>query len=188
MGKTFLYTTDNSTAFIIVHGKDEAHAQTVAEQAISALPGIKLQGRQDVTHSVIVNLSITMLSKAKSDDIFIRRLLERFKDRGARIEVKNDVRDDGSVEKKILVNDRREISLNLTREQVQDFEENGIGDEIMDKIYQRLEFIIGRLTAAKPEIVLVEDGEEEGEEKSGPENGDSEGVAAEIRGGGRERR
>jgi hypothetical protein len=157
MPKTFLFTTDNSTAFIVVAGKDEADAQTIAEQAISALPGVALRGRQEINHSLIVNLSITMLTKAKADDILIRRISEKFKDREIKFELENEPNpNNGSLRKKILVNGKPEILLDLkNREQIDDFEENGIGDQYMEVIYKRLEGIFRR-SAAKPEILIAE--------------------------------
>jgi hypothetical protein len=182
MAKTFLYATDNSTAFIIIHGKDDNDAQTIAEQAITVLPGIKLQGRKEIDHSLIINLSLTLLAKAKSDDVLMRRLLEKFKDREAKIELKNDLRDDGSVQKKILVNDREAIFLNLTPEQVLDFEENGLEERYMENIFKRLEVILRRF-AVKSEIIIGGGG--------GDGNNDDEiagtfvdAVPAELQGGG----
>jgi len=173
MAKTFLYATDNSTAFLIVHGKDDNDAQTIAEQAITALPGIKLAGRKEIDHSLIINLSLTLLSKAKSDDVLIRRLLEKFKDREAKIELKNDLHDDGSVKKKILVNDREEIFLNLTHEQVLDYEERGLEERHMENIFKRLDVVLQRFTV-KSEIMI------EGSGGDG-HNNETAAVRAEVR-------
>jgi hypothetical protein len=156
MAKTFLYTTDNSTAFIVVAGKDEAAAQAIAEQAVTALPGVALRGCTEINHSLIVNLSITMLTKAKSDDILLRRLTEKFKDREFKLELENEPNpNNGSLRKKILVNGRPEILLDLkNREQITDFEENGLGDDYMEILYKRLEGILRR-SAVKPEIIVA---------------------------------
>jgi hypothetical protein len=164
MATTFLYTTDNSTAFILTVGKDEAEAQSVAEQAITTLPGVKLQSRQEITHSVVVNLSITMLSKAKSDDVLVRRLVERFKSYpDLKIALENEPHTDGSVRKKILIDGKPEILLDLKNpEQVADFENNGLGDQFMEVIYKRLEGLLKKpVTAAvaaggvQPEISIA---------------------------------
>jgi hypothetical protein len=179
MAKTILYATDNATAFIIIHEKEDGEAQTVAEQAISTLPGLKLQGYREIDHSLIINLSLTLLSKAKSDDVLIRRLLDRFKNREAKIELKNDLHDDGSVRKKVLVNDREAIFLNLTPEQVLDFEEKGLEERLMEDIFKRLEAILRR-SGVRSEI-KIEDGDGNNDEAA-PAVVDA--ASAEIRGGG----
>jgi hypothetical protein len=144
----------------VVHGKDETVAQAVAEQSVSALPGVTLKGRIDVPYALIVNLSITLLSKAKSDDVLVRRILEKFKDYPElKVELKNEPHADGSLRKKIFVNGRAEVLLDLKdREQIEDFEENGLGDQYMDVLYKRLEGILRK--PVKPEILISEVTEE----------------------------
>jgi hypothetical protein len=156
MSKTFLYTTDNSTAFIVVAGKDETDARGIAEQAVTALPGVALRGCTEINHSLIVNLSLTLLSKVKSDDILLRRLSEKFKDREFKLELENEPHPtNGSLRKKILVNGRPEILLDLKNsEQITSFEENGLGDEYMEVLYKRLEGILRR-SGVKPEIIVA---------------------------------
>jgi len=186
MAKTFLYATDNATTFLIIPARDDdPEGQEVAEQAISALSGVKLGGRTEIPHSLIVSLSLTMLSKAKADDVLIRRLLEKFKDRGAKIELKNDPHDDGSVQKKILVNDRPAFFLNLTREQVLDFEENGLEDRLMEDIFKRLETVLRR-TALRSEIMIVEANDEGGNNDDAGASVAEAAAPAEGRGGGRD--
>jgi hypothetical protein len=157
---TFLFTTDNSTAFVIVDGKDEENAQAMAEQAITTLPGVKLQTRQAIDHSLIVNLSITKLSKAKSDDVLVRRLLDRFKDPKVKIELENEPHADGSLRKKILVDGKPEILLDLKNpEQIADFEANGLGDQYMEVLHKRLEGLLKKPAGVQPEILTAENGD-----------------------------
>lgn len=141
---TYLYTTDNSTAFIVVDGNDEADAKEKADQAIQTLPGCKLTGQQHINHSIIVNLAITLLNKAKADDILIRRLTEYFGKRAV-IELKNDVHDDGSVRKRFLVNGKDEIYLDLKNKmQVDSYEDKGLNEDHMKVIMERLEGVVKR--------------------------------------------
>jgi hypothetical protein len=141
---TYIFPTDNTTAFIVAVGRDEKDAKEHAEQALQALPNTKLMGQQEINHSIVVNLSITLLTKKSSDEILIQKIIEKFGTR-AKFEIKNDLHDDGSMRKHFYVNEKDEIHLDLrNKEQVDSYQDTGLNNEHLQIIFDRLEQIVTR--------------------------------------------
>ncbi len=161
---TYIFTTGlkqadgslatNASVCIVAVGKDEQAAIANAEQAVSSLQGTALTGHKLlVNHSIIVNLAISVLSKAKSDDVLIRQLTEKFGKR-ALIEVKNDLLEDGAVRKHFYVDGKDVIHLDLkNKTQVESYEETGLNEGHMNVITERLEYIIAQneMTISTPD-------------------------------------
>ena len=149
----YIYTVDVPNIFLFVVGEDENEAKAIAEQAISVRPGLKLQGFQLVNHSVIVALDVTILTKAFSDDVLIRKILEHF-GQEAGIELHNDPQPDGAVTKRFFVEGVGRLDLQLKNpQQVADYEKNGLADRYVQDLIHRLKPFVKR--GATPELAPV---------------------------------
>jgi hypothetical protein len=149
----YIYTTDTPNVCLVAVGEDEAESKAIAEQAISTRPNVKLQGFQLINHSVIFALDVTILTKAKSDDILIRKVLEHF-GAGAQIELRNDPHTDGTVTKRFFVEGTGRLDLQLkTPEQVADYEKNGLNDQYVAAIIDQLKPHVKR--GIRPELAPV---------------------------------
>ena len=134
----YIYTTDTPNLFLIAVGEDESEAKAVAEQAISTRPNVKLLGFQLINHSVVIGLDVTILTKARSDDILIRKILAHFGE-GSPIELRNDPHPDGSVTKRFYVEGVGKLDLQLKNpEQVADYEKNGLNDAYVKELINQL--------------------------------------------------
>jgi|ERR1700741_2399920 len=163
----YIYTTDAPNIFLVAVGEDENEAKAVAEQAISTRPNVKLQGFQLINHSVIVGLDVTILTKAKSDDVLIRKILAHF-GTGAPIELRNDPHPDGTVTKHFFVEGVGRLDLQLkSPEQVADYEKNGLSDQYVQELINQLKPHVKR--GIRPELSPVLIAREEQPENS---NGD----------------
>jgi hypothetical protein len=151
--KAYTYTTDAPNIFLFVVGEDDKEATLHAEQAISTRPGVKLQGFQPVNHSVIVALDVTILTKASSDEILIRKILEYF-GKEAPIELRSDPHPDGTVTKRFFVEGIGRLDLDFKNpEQVADYERNGLGESYVQDLINGLKPHVKR--GAKPELTPV---------------------------------
>jgi hypothetical protein len=149
----YIFTTDNPNIFLVAVGEDENEAKTVAEQAISTRPSVKLLGFQLINHSVVVGLDVTILTKAKSDDVLIRKILAYFGE-GSPIELRNSPQTDGVVVKRFFVEGEGRVDLQLKNpEQIADYEKNGLGDQYVDALIKQLKPFIKR--KAKPRVAPV---------------------------------
>jgi hypothetical protein len=149
----YIYTTDTPNICLVAIGEDENEAKMVAEQAISTRPNVKLQGFQLLNHSVIFALDVTILTKAKSDDVLIRKILAHFGVE-ANIELRNDPHPDGTVTKRFFVEGVGRLDLQLKNpEQVADYERNGLGDQYVKDIINQLKPHIKR--GVRPELAPV---------------------------------
>lgn len=149
----YIYTTDVPNLCLVAVGEDENEAQANAEQAISTRPNAKLQGFQLINHSVIIGLDVTILTKARSDDILIRKVLAAFGE-GAQIELRNEPHEDGTVTKRFFVEGTGRLDLQLkNRDQVADYEKNGLNDQYIKEIINQLSPFVKR--GIKPELSPV---------------------------------
>src|ERR1700757_4158825 len=149
----YIYTTDTPNIFLVAVGEDENEAKAVAEQAISTRPNVKLQGFQLINHSVIVGLDVTILTKAKSDDVLIRKIRAHF-GAEAPIELRNDPHPDGTVTKRFFVEGVGRLDVQLKNpEQVADYEKNGLTDGYVAELIKGLKPFVKR--ANKPELAPV---------------------------------
>jgi hypothetical protein len=168
----YIYTTDTPNLFLVAIGEDENEAKAVAEQAISTRPNVKLQGFQLINHSVVIGLDVTILTKAKSDDVLIRKVLAQFGE-GASIELRNDPHPDGTVIKRFFVEGVGRLDLQLkTPEQVADYEKNGLNDEYVKEIVNQLKPYVKRgVRPALTPVLLPRDAKEESPNGHEPEEG-----------------
>ena len=149
----YIYTTDTPNLFLVAVGEDENEAKAVAEQAISTRPNVKLQGFQLINHSVVIGLDVTILTKAKSDDVLIRKVLAAFGE-GAPIELRNDPHPDGTVTKRFFVDGEGKLDLQLKDpNQVADYEKNGLSDAYVKEIVNQLKPYVKR--GLKPTLAPV---------------------------------
>jgi len=156
----YIYTTDNANIFLVAVGEDENEAKAVAEQAISTRPNVKLQGFQRVNHSVVIALDVTILTRATSDEVLIRKILEHFGPE-APIELRNDPHADGTATKRFFVEGVGRLDLQLKNpEQVADYEKNGLSEEIVANLIKRLKPFVKR--EVKPDLAPVLASVEEG--------------------------
>jgi hypothetical protein len=163
----YIYTTDTPNLFLVAVGEDENEAKTVAEQAISTRPNVKLQGFQLINHSVVIGLDVMILTKAKSDDVLIRKVLAHFGE-GALIELRNELHPDGTVTKRFFVEGEACLDLQLkTPEQVADYEKNGLNDQYIKEIINQLKPHVKR--GVRPELAPVLRVKEETRENSNGE-------------------
>jgi hypothetical protein len=155
----YIYTTDNPNIFLFVVGEDENEAKIVAEQAISTRPNVQLRGFQLVNHSVVLALDVTILTKATSDDVLMRKIFAYFGE-GTPIELRNEPHDDGTVTKRFFVDGIGRLDLQLkNRDQVASYEKNGLGEKYVEDLINRLKPHVRQ--AIRPELapVLVPAGE-----------------------------
>ena len=163
MPKSYVFTTTQANTFLFAVGEDETAAQAKAEQAVKgrleqALVGktpeqaaalaaqlkADLVGRQEVNHSVIVSLDVTILSQASSDDVLLRKLTSHFEGR-ARLELRNEAHGDGLVSKRFWVNDRPEIVIKLnSAEQAEAYEAQGLGNDDYQALVDGIEAVLVR--------------------------------------------
>lgn len=163
----YIYTTDSPNICLVAVGEDENEAKAVAEQAISTRPNVKLQGFQLLNHSVIFALDVTILTKAKPDDILIRKILAHFGE-GAPIELRNDPHADGTVTKRFFVEGTGRLDLQLKNaEQVANYEKNGLNDEYVKEIINQLKPYVKRGPGLRPELAPVLLAEDRGENPNG---------------------
>jgi hypothetical protein len=150
----YIYTTDTPNLFLVAVGEDENEAKAVAEQAISTRPNVKLLGFQEINHSVVIGLDVTILTKAKSDDVLIRKILAFF-GQEAGIELRNDPHPDGTVTKRFFVEGKGQLDLQLKNAaQIADYEKNGLGDPYVQEIINKLKPHV-KSTALRPELAPV---------------------------------
>jgi hypothetical protein len=168
----YIYTTDNPNVCLVAVGEDEAESKAVAEQAISTRPNVKLQGFQLINHSVIFSLDVTILTKAKSDDVLIRKILSHF-GKEAPIELRNDPHPDGTVIKRFFVEGVGRLDLQLkTPEQVAAYEKNGLNDDYVKEIVNQLKPFVKRgVRPALTPVLLPQELKEEGPNGHEPEEG-----------------
>jgi hypothetical protein len=153
----YLFTTDNANLFTVVVGENETEAYRNAEAIVQKLrPGLKLMGVKPLNFGVLIGLDITILSRQSSDDMLIKKILEAFPPE-SKIDLVNERRDDGSVVKRFRVDGVGKVDLTLrTSEQVAHYEKNGLNDDNISKIIQRLSaFVKPVAPEAMPEIAEV---------------------------------
>jgi hypothetical protein len=149
----YIYTTDTPNICLVAVGEDENEAKVVAEQAVSVRPGAKLQGFQPINHSVVFSWDVTILTKAKSDDILIRKILEYF-GQEASIELRNDPQPDGTVTKHFFVEGINRLDLHLKNpQQIADYEKKGLDDPYVQELIKGLKPHVKR--GIKPELSPV---------------------------------
>lgn len=158
----YIYTTDTPNICLVAIGDDENEAKAVAEQAISTRPNVKLQGFQLLNHSVIFALDVTILTKAKSDEVLIRKVLAHF---GAesQIELRNEPHPDGAATKRFFVEGVGRLDLQLKNpEQVAAYEKNGLNDEFVQDIIAGLKpYVKRRLEPGLAPVLLAREDREE---------------------------
>jgi hypothetical protein len=149
----YIYTTDTPNICLVAVGDDENEAKMIAEQAISTRPNVKLQNFQLINHSVIFAFDVTILTKAKSDDVLIRKVLAHFGE-GAPIELHNDPQENGAITKRFFVEGVGRLDLQLKNpQQVAEYEKNGLNDQYVKEIINQLKPYVKR--GSKPELAPV---------------------------------
>ena len=149
----YIFTTDTANLFLVAVGEDENEAKATAEQAIATRPNVKLLGLQLINHSVVIGLDVTILTKASSDDVLIRKIIAAFGE-GAPIELRNDPHQDGTVTKRFYVDGVGKLDLQLKNpEQVADYEKNGLNDQYVKELINQLKPHVKR--GLKPELSPV---------------------------------
>src|SRR5262252_8638913 len=152
----YIYTTDNANIFLVAVGEDENEAKVVGKQAISTRPNVKLQGFQRINHSVVIALDVTILTRATSDEVLIRKILEHFGS-GSPIELRNEPGADGTATKRFFVEGIGRLDLQLKNPaQVADYEKNGLSEEIVQNLINRLKPFVKREELA-PVLASVEE-------------------------------
>ena len=161
---TYVYTTDLANSCIVTVGENEAECRANAEVALPMLSGAKIMGSAPLSLAMVFCTSITLLSKARPDDVLIRKVLAHF-GKDAAIELRNELQEDRTVTKHFLVDRKPQNDLKLkTVAQVEAYEKNGLSDDYLAIVLKRLEpFVRPAKPAADQELEVALTGSDNGE-------------------------
>lgn len=140
---------------MVVPSDTEEEARAAAGVTLQQLPpekGIAVTTLQELTHSLLFGMTISILNKRPSDDILIARLIDLFQGR-AEVRLRNEPVEDGSVIKHFLLNDEEAVSVRFaTAKLIQDYEKRGLTEQYLQGIVGKLEEF---LAERQPELVAM---------------------------------